>query len=237
MQHPPARPAPGLRFGLFGVPVHVDPSFFLITGLLAASRLGSPVGWQGFASWFVAVFVSLLVHELGHAVAFRRFELRPSITLYSMGGLTSARGRLTWGRSLVAALAGPLTGIAFGGLIWFVVQQGWWPATSLFERVLYEDLLFVNILWGIVNLLPVHPLDGGQSLEAILHLLKVKGVARKVAIVSLVVCAGGVLYGISVNRIFLVLIAGYFGYANWQRLQALGGRGPGAGGVDPGPAA
>lgn len=212
----------GLKFGLFGVPVRLDPSFFIIVGLFASQRLDGPSGWQGFASWIVAVFLSLLVHEFGHAVAFRRFELQPSITLYSMGGLTSAQGRLTWGRSLVTSLSGPFAGLAFGGIVYTLGQSGAWPTSSIFTFLLYDDLLYVNILWGLVNLLPLHPLDGGQSLEAALHLMKVKGVARKVAVISIVVAGAGVLYGLYVSQIFLALIAGYLGWTNIKRLQAIG---------------
>lgn len=216
-----ASPQAGPTFGLFGVPVRIDPSFFIIVGLFAAQRLGGFTGWQGFASWFVAVFLSLLVHEFGHAVAFRRFGLQPAITLYAMGGLTSAHGRMSWGRSLAASLAGPFTGLAFGGLVWLAVDAGLWRPGSLFEAVLYDDLLYVNILWGIVNLLPIHPLDGGQSLEAILHLSKVQRAPQKVSITSMVVAAAGATFGLYVNSFFLVLIAGWLGWTNWKRLEAL----------------
>ncbi len=213
------RAEPGLRFRLFGVPVRLDPSFFIIALLFSAQRLSGASGWHGVASWLIALLLSLLVHEFGHAIAFRLFKLQPSITLYSMGGLTFARGRLTWGRSLVTSLSGPFAGLAFGGLVWLAREVGLWSPRSLFEFVFFDDLLFINLLWGLVNLLPLHPLDGGQSFEAVLHLLKVKHAARKTAIVSIVTAAGGAVYGLYVNRIFLVLLAGYLGWTNWQRLQ------------------
>lgn len=214
---------PGLGFAVLGVPVHVDVSFFLLVGLIGAQRLSGRAGFAGFASWVVAVFVSILVHELAHAIAFRRFRLQPSITLYAMGGLTQASGRLTWGRSLVTSLAGPLVGLGFGMLVWLSSSAGLWSHASLFEDVLYGDLLYVNIVWGLVNLLPLHPLDGGQSLEAVLHLARVPGAARKVSITSIVVAGAGVLYGLYVGEAFLALLAGWLGWSNVQRLGALRG--------------
>ncbi|MFT5223123.1 MAG: membrane-associated protease RseP (regulator of RpoE activity), partial [Glaciecola sp.] len=186
----------------------------------AVQRLGGIAGIAGVVSWFLAVFVSLLIHEFGHAVAFRRWSLRPVITLYSMGGLTSATGRLTWGRSLIASLSGPFLGLGFGALVYVVHHQGIWVQNTLFERVLYDDLLFVNIGWGILNLMPLHPLDGGQALESTLHLLKVPRAGRKSAIISIATATVGVLAGIYFSFAFVALIAGYLGYTNYKRLKS-----------------
>ena len=63
--------------------------------------------------WVVAVFLSVLVHEMGHALAIRALGVQPWITLYGMGGLTSHRGgRLPPKTQILVSLAGPAAGFA-----------------------------------------------------------------------------------------------------------------------------
>lgn len=214
--------APGLSFRLFGVPVRIDPTFLLVA-LFAAQRIGGPTGWTGAASWVLAILVGVLVHELGHAFAFRAFDRKPQVTLYALGGLTSARGGLAVGRSLAVSLAGPIAGLAFGGLVWWARDVGLWPTDSLLGFVLARDLLFICIAWGLVNLLPLHPLDGGQAFEAVLRLFGAQPpkAARVTSVVSLVVAVGAGLWAILLNEFFLVLLVGWLSMSNWRRLQAV----------------
>ena len=72
-----------LRFTVAGIPVRVHPLFWLITLLFGATGnlLLLPI-------WILVIFVSILIHELGHAFAFRRFGQRSHIVLHFSGGLT-----------------------------------------------------------------------------------------------------------------------------------------------------
>ena len=75
-----------LHFSLLGIPVRVHPYFWLVSVLM---------GWnQGDAKlallWVAAVFVSILVHEMGHALVIRYYGWSPRVTLYSFGGLASS---------------------------------------------------------------------------------------------------------------------------------------------------
>src|SRR5262249_20643518 len=140
---------------------------------IGALILGSStmkLGPQFLAIWVAVVFVSILVHELGHAVAFRYFGSDADIVLYAFGGLAiptmGISGR--W-RRIIVSLAGPFAGFALFGIIygsnallhWGDVMKG--PVRNTLELIcLYDFLVFVNLYWGIFNLLPVFPLDGGQ---------------------------------------------------------------------------
>ncbi|MGH3665425.1 MAG: M50 family metallopeptidase, partial [Egibacteraceae bacterium] len=108
-----------LQLRLGGVGVQVDPSFLLMAVVLGYPRLQRPAL---LAVWVVVVFVSILVHEMGHAGAYRAFGLRPQVTLYAMGGVTTTTvGRgFGAGRQLVVSLAGPVTGFALGAVAWSV---------------------------------------------------------------------------------------------------------------------
>ena len=82
-----AEPPPSqydLHFSLFGFPVRVHPMFWLVT-LMLGYQSGDAAA---VLTWIVAVFLSILVHELGHALVMRAYGLRPWIVLHGMGGLT-----------------------------------------------------------------------------------------------------------------------------------------------------
>jgi stage IV sporulation protein FB len=152
-----------MQLRILGTPVRIEPIFFLVAALLAASRLSEP--WF-LASWVAVVLGSVLLHELGHALAFRRYGYAPSIRLHAMGGHTTANAPLTWKQDMVVSLAGPLLGLAIGGLVY---AAGWFfPAlhSTPFLSVVVSDLVWVNIGWSIVNLLPILPMDGGRVLLA-----------------------------------------------------------------------
>ncbi len=158
----PARTPYDLNFRLFGFPVRIHPLFWLGAALLGASYLDS--GLHFMLIWIAVVFVSILVHELGHAVAFRRFGSNSHIVLWMFGGLavpySGVNGR--WRRILIS-LAGPFAGFILCGLIYGSNKlTGWGVENGVPVAFLYVMLIVVNLYWGIFNLLPVFPLDGGQ---------------------------------------------------------------------------
>lgn len=76
---------PGATVRLFGVPIRVEPAFVLVLGVLGFAGRGTV-----FAAieWILLAGISILLHELGHAAAYRRFGIRSRIRLWSFGGLT-----------------------------------------------------------------------------------------------------------------------------------------------------
>lgn len=159
----PERTAYDLRFRLLGFPVRVHPWFWIVTILLNGDRL-LRMGPEYLLLWVVVVFVSILIHELGHALAFRAFGERAEIVLYAFGGLAVApnvvRGR--W-RRVVVALAGPFAGFLLCATT-FGLSLAFAPALANSPLAIFMvvQLVFVNLYWNLLNLLPVFPLDGGQ---------------------------------------------------------------------------
>ena len=109
----PPRTQADLNFSLLGIPVRVHPLFWLV-----ALLLGRNLGDAGSVlSWIVAVFLSILIHELGHAAVMRAYGFHPWITLYGFGGLASydhgnayrSKGSQPLGQILIC-LAGPAAG-------------------------------------------------------------------------------------------------------------------------------
>ncbi|HWG46774.1 MAG TPA: site-2 protease family protein [Gemmataceae bacterium] len=154
-----------LRWHLFGTPVRVHPMFWLVSIILGYdSTIRAGVGY--LLAWVGCVFFSILLHEFGHVWMGQMFGSSGHIVLYSFGGLAigSKQQDRRWQRILVS-LAGPLIQLVFLALLWFgkdllfrSVPLGWRIPTYRIWLMLIE----INLLWPLLNLLPIWPLDGGQ---------------------------------------------------------------------------
>ncbi len=177
------------RFRLGSIPVDVHFSHLAISGLLAwLTVAGFPHDWPGAeldpknpdwklvygictALWMAIVSVSILVHELGHAVASRVFGYRPTIHLIGLGGLTNpnANETIPWHRDVLLTLAGPMAGLALGlfsGATLLALRQAG-GAPGPVSYVLY-GFFWANLFWAVLNLLPITSLDGGRISSALL---------------------------------------------------------------------
>jgi Zn-dependent protease len=155
-----------LNFSLFGIHVRIHPGFWIMSLILGWSTV--KLGLAFLAIWVACVFVSILVHELGHVLVGLLFGSRGNIILYSFGGLAVGSSQVPhrWQR-IAVLLGGPGAGFVLAGLVWSIRQFGLLPLTgdprvTLYLVVTTIFLLEINIGWGIMNLLPVFPLDGGQ---------------------------------------------------------------------------
>jgi len=204
-----------LNFRLFGVPVRVHPFFWLIAALLGGFNSDTTF----VLLWVGSVFVSILVHEFGHALTARAFGARPEVTLYSLGGLCSWRGiPLSFGRRILITFMGPAAGL----LLALLVALGAYFATASGQRLgPYVDLfvfqmLFINIVWSLLNLLPIWPLDGGRITEDVLERFSPDHGARRSHMVSVVVAGGlAVVAGLVLRDIFLTVWMGFFAVINY----------------------
>jgi stage IV sporulation protein FB len=259
----PPRTNYDLHFRLFGVPVRVHPLFWLIA-LLSGAREGVPP--KATFIWMAALFVSILIHEFGHAVAILYYGYRPWITLHMLGGLASYdRGfpGSTYSADdrehqpltqIIIALAGPIAGFLFAGVIvglifaaggatnftlggvylfdWFL--EG---ITSANLGYLLDSLIFINLFWGLINLLPVYPLDGGKvSRELLLTASPGRGIewSLQLSMAAAIAMAIYALFAFE-QAIFVVLMFGYLAFASYQALAAyrrFGGFGGGTYGDD-----
>jgi Zn-dependent protease len=209
---------------VFGIPVKVDFTFLLVGTILASDRLKHPAL---LVEWLFVLFISILIHELGHALVCRAFGLSPQIQLYSMGGLTSWSGdiRISPQKNIAISLAGPFAGFLFFGVV-YLSSIYIFPDVmdSEFGERLYKDLMFVNLFWGVVNLLPVLPMDGGHVIESIEELASKKTGGLIAPAFSFIVAAGFVFWAFSTSRLFMAILMGIFVWINLsvliQRFQA-----------------
>jgi len=168
-----------------------------------------------------AGFLSIMIHELGHALMIRRYGLPTAVTLVAFGGFASfPAGRLDRRQSFLVTAAGPGVQLAFGLLL--ILLAGWIeiPDGSLFGPFL-QNLILVSIIWSILNCLPVYPLDGGQMLAALLGPQRQRYVYLTSAVIA--VAAGLAGYAL-LGTILLPIFMAFFAWQNWQSFQASSGR-------------
>jgi Zn-dependent protease len=171
----PRRGGSGLRFSLFGFPVRIHPWFLIVAALFGLSGPEPDLGRAGV--WIAVVFVSVLVHELGHAFAARTVGAEPTIDLYALGGITAFSPPRPLGRwqSVGISLAGPFAGFLLGVLVLSGAAALGADRPSPFVNVdaplvdvIIGASIWVNLYWGMVNLLPILPLDGGNVVRSLL---------------------------------------------------------------------
>jgi Zn-dependent protease len=246
------------RFRLGRIPIEVHFSHLLFSALLAHSFVPTQASpeWPNrilvdtahpqygttfaffLSAWMLLIFVSVLVHELGHATVSLAYGYRPAVQLAWLGGNTApgATETIPWHKDVLLTLAGPLFGLMLGIVGW--VLEGGLGDHSEVARYFLSRLFYVNIVWTVLNLIPITPLDGGRVATA----LSMRVFGRPgflVAQILSVACVLGVvgllaLTGDLRNNLFLVVLFGMFG---WRAVGLIGayfrGEAPGNGPVHP----
>ena len=210
-----------LNFTIFGFPVRVHWMFWLVAVLLSGA-LGDPgrdalIRLVTFAG---VVFVSILWHEIGHGLAFRKYGSRPTILLYGMGGLCSGSGRFTRGQSMFISAAGPAASLFLFAVAWVLWHYTGFKGASRITELILFYLLWINGFWTLVNLLPVVPLDGGHIFQAFMANKKpqIVPVVGAITAVAVAICA---LVLPKPPMVFLAILFGYLAFTNYQRSQGV----------------
>jgi Zn-dependent protease len=201
--------ARALSFSLFGFRVRVQAAFLLVAAFLGY-RPGDTVA---VIEWVAVVFVSVLFHELGHAIVARRAGYRPWIELHGMGGLTHLERTErtpapTWTTDLAIAVAGPLFGLALGGAVWAATRAFPGFAERDAVRNLVRDLLWANIGWSVLNLLPMLPWDGGLAVRAVLGRLFPRQGERLAYRLSVIIAGTGLALALYSRNLWIGYLAG-----------------------------
>ena len=252
----PGRTNYDINFPLLGFPVRVHPAFFIMPLVLGSGSLdgGGNVGVR-LLVLTVVFFGSILFHELGHSLAFKYYGINSHIVLYWLGGLAVPNGSSFGSRrafnsngQIVVSLAGPFFNFFLGGLLIGIIylaggsviyeQQGIFPMLypSLGETtfagneaayVFFAYGLFANIVWGVLNLVPVYPLDGGQVARELFMQADAHSGLKNSIILSLVVAILIAVIGLQSGNHFLLILFGFMAYSNYMMLQHGGGIGRG----------
>jgi stage IV sporulation protein FB len=204
-----------LRFRFLGFPIVVHWFFWVNMALLGGAITAStPEAMRALLMWMLAGFLSILIHELGHALAMRRYgDRHVGILLYAFGGVAQGSRGLTRRQDFIVSAAGPFVQIAAGLLLLFLFDV--WKTSPSMVRILFSSFIQVSLFWGILNLFPIIPLDGGHIARALLGPRRLH-----VALGLSLVCAiGGAIYFLLNGSLFATVFFGMFAFNNWKELQ------------------
>ncbi len=198
------------------IPLSISPFFFITAGFIGWLNSGkSPNPILYILIWVGIIFISVLVHEYGHAITSKCFGQSPKIKLVAFGGLTIPEGpKLSKWKEFLVVLNGPLFGFVLFLLALAIYSSGYFvhPTILYFLKV----VIWVNFFWTIVNLIPVLPLDGGQMLRVILQsIFGVKGL-RYTAILCLLFSICVAIYGFSRGYFVIGIIFSLFAFQNFD---------------------
>lgn len=229
-----------LRFTIFGIPVEVEPWFWLVMAFLGGGMIALqrsvPDDYLGVLLFMLAGFISVLVHELGHALT--GWKLGGGtvwIKLWWLGGLAFQQGgRLNRRNRCAMILAGPGAGLLLAAisiaavLVVFPLQEAlqrlwlYLQYTNIFHYQMvaifpdnkpiygfFNAMIWVNVWWSLLNLIPVYPLDGGQFMD---QFVKSKKQMHKI---SMIVGAVGVIVLLSLGGSFGFIFFGFLIYQNY----------------------
>ena len=214
-------------FSVGRTPVRAHPSFALLLLFFAIMNADGFVSGIAIA---LAVFLSLLAHEFGHVFAARTNGHASVVVLWGMGGITIPQAQARGFRDIWMSAAGPLAGFVVAAFVWFFIFSLPADAPSLDYRNATTDesvavefwrlMVWINVIWGIFNLLPIFPMDGGQIVRAVFEFFMDENRAlRFAAMVGIAGGAGLFLLGLTLGQYFMMFVAGLIAFQNWGILQ------------------
>jgi len=128
-----------------------------------------------------------------------------------MGGTTTGRGSLSTSQSIFVSLAGPFAGLALGVATLGVQAAGLFPNTETVDFTV-RNMLWINIGWSFLNLLPILPLDGGHVVESLFVHRWAKRGQQAVYVLSIVTAVAIGIFAYSLGSIYGALLAGFFAF-------------------------
>jgi Zn-dependent protease len=213
-------------FRFSGVEVYLHFSWFLIAAIYISGyirRYESPI-WGVLE--YLSVFVIVLIHEFGHALACRQVGgVANRIVLWPLGGIAFVNPPRRAGAYLWSIAAGPLVNVVLLPVLGFfsLIAQASLPGSDV--AVFFRDLNFLNAVLLVFNLLPVFPLDGGQIVRGLLWFPF--GEVRSLQIASAIGLVGGVILGIvglMAGSIWWAVLAFFLfsrAWYGWQQAKAM----------------
>jgi len=220
-----------IRFVLFRIPVTVSPFFWILACILGYmwSKHGSGIDAFAFIAVVLAVFLSILVHEMGHALVVRYvFGAIPVIILQGLGGITIYdryyyyRNPGSWGQIFIS-FAGSLAGFMLSALclllVMFVFAEQSEDQEPNYLSFFLIAMFVIGVFWGILNLMPVYPLDGGQIFREICLMISPRNGMNASLVVSAAVGIMITLLSLGIGEPLIALMFGVLAYQSIQKLQ------------------
>ena len=194
------------------IPIHIHPFFWIFAALIGFLMSQSIFGTL---IWIVIIFISVIVHELGHALMALVFKQSPTIELIAMGGLTSYKGKkLKYYQQFLIVFNGPLFGILLFLLATLILWLNFFTNPTLVGSI--KIIQVVNLFWSVVNLLPVLPMDGGQLLRIVLEaIFGIKGFKISL-LIGFIIAAGIALFSFAMRYYLLGALFFLFAFQSFE---------------------
>ncbi|MBB5037894.1 site-2 protease family protein [Prosthecobacter dejongeii] len=202
-----------LRFSFLGFPVVIHWVFWLTMAMLGGGFYAdTSEEMQRVLVWVVAGFLSIFIHELGHALTMRHYGAQQvHIVLHGFGGYANGIRRFSRTQDFFVSAAGPFFQIAAGVAMWWLVDE--WPPQQVLGKYFMDKFINVSLFWAVLNLFPIIPLDGGHIMQAILGPRR-----QKIALIISMVCAVGFgIWALTIGQIFIVIFFAMFAFNNWKQ--------------------
>lgn len=202
------------------IPIIIHPAFWLIAAVIGFFNSRTLIGTL---VWIGIIFVSVLFHELGHALTAVLFKQNPRIELVALGGVTYHNGdKLRFVKQFFIVFNGPL----FGFLLYVIATLvlNFTPLNTGYIGAILRTLQWVNLFWTVLNLIPILPLDGGQLLRIILEgVFGVRGL--KYALMTSMIFAVGVSLFFFITQAFLIgalfFLLAFQSYDTWKKTRSM----------------
>lgn len=205
-----------------GTTITVDLSFLILVALFVASFYDPTTGIEYALLWAPILFISVLVHELAHAAMIGAFGYGPSeIVLGGMGGATmNKRSAKPW-HNVIISLAGPVSSFALLLAIMMIMRQVPFARRDPMMIAFLPLLASANLWWGIFNLFPIAPLDGGHAVRSFLRMFLRDSTAFAIsvwiAIVGGALIVVGGLFFFRRGWIFPAVLIAWYVFMNYQQ--------------------
>jgi len=199
---------------LFGIPVRLHFTFVLLLIFLVFIGIGDRQSGAATAVYILALFGSVLLHELGHALAAKQYKIRTlEIVMFPIGGVARLERMPKARQEFWIAIAGPLVNVLIAAaLLLWVSRTGelapWEMLRDPTDANLAQRVAFGNMLLFGFNLLPAYPMDGGRVLRSLIALRKPEDQATQIAAAAgraLAIAMG--LLGLLSGQFMLIFIA------------------------------
>jgi len=216
------------RLKIFGIPVRLHFTFLLLLVFLIFIGFGGSQSGPAAAVYVLALFVSVFLHEVGHALVARLYGLRTlEIIMCPIGGVSRLERSTGARQEPLIALAGPFVNLVIA-VVLLATQHDFLPLENLripTDANLIERIAVGNLLLAVFNLLPAYPMDGGRVLRSLIALRKSEDEATRMAAgAGRLLAAGMGLFGLLSANFLLVFVALFVYLGASQEGEAARGR-------------
>ena len=211
-----------IRLGsIRGTTIAIDFSFLILVGLFVASSYNPRQGIQYALLWIPVIVLSVLIHELAHAAMIGIFGYGSSdIVLGGIGGVTINRRTAKPWHDVLISLAGPISSFALAFGVALLYTRVAFVRQDPMLQALVPLMVTANFFWGVFNLIPINPLDGGHAVRDFLRIFMTDLKAFPIAVwIGMFSGLAAMVYGLTQRQIFIAVLMAWYVYMNYQAWQ------------------